>query len=306
MELDEYPCGYCDHKFKDENRMIKHIKDKHDDDNDEDLSDLEEDEIIEDPNPNFDVVYKANPELNSSSSLIESFACHPCGLNFESEEALSDHITDKHDIDDNDTKKMFSCSSCDKTFRVKSRLKNHAEIHLETSQRQRPYPCQSCDKTFFRSADLWAHEKIHSGSKYTCQLCGKKLASSGSLHNHRKSVHESVKNFECHVCRKRFALKQKLVNHVMKEHENRKPFQCDQCDKGFIHKQSYEAHQRSHNGTAIHCQLCSKPFRDVGYLNKHVKWHSKVQAATAKRKNKSSFYNYYFVVVLVVVQNYNG
>jgi DNA-directed RNA polymerase subunit RPC12/RpoP len=161
MELDEYPCGYCDHKFKDENRMIKHIKDKHDDDNDEDLSDLEEDEIIEDPNPNFDVVYKANPELNSSSSLIESFACHPCGLNFESEEALSDHITDKHDIDDNDTKKMFSCSSCDKTFRVKSRLKNHAEIHLETSQRQRPYPCQSCDKTFFRSADLWAHEKIH-------------------------------------------------------------------------------------------------------------------------------------------------
>ena len=76
-------------------------------------------------------------------------------------------------------------------------------------------------KSFLRSSDLWSHQRIHSGSKYTCLECGKKLASSGSLHNHRKSVHEEQKRFECHVCFKLFALKQKLVNHVLSEHEGR-------------------------------------------------------------------------------------
>ena len=101
------------------------------------------------------------------------------------------------------------------------RLRAHLQTHKDIQSRPRPYECSDCQKSFLRSSDLWSHQRIHSGSKYTCLECGKKLASSGSLHNHRKSVHEEQKRFECHVCFKLFALKQKLVNHVLSEHEGR-------------------------------------------------------------------------------------
>ena len=101
------------------------------------------------------------------------------------------------------------------------RLRSHLQTHKDIQSRPRPYECSDCQKSFLRSSDLWSHQRIHSGSKYTCLECGKRLASSGSLHNHRKSVHEEQKRFECHVCFKLFALKQKLVNHVLSEHEGR-------------------------------------------------------------------------------------
>lgn len=61
--------------------------------------------------------------------------------------------------------------------------------------------------------------QIHNFLIYTKPIYFVFLASSGSLHNHRRSVHEEQKRFECHVCFKQFALKQKLVNHVLSEHE---------------------------------------------------------------------------------------
>ena len=64
---------------------------------------------------------------------------------------------------------------------------------------------------------------------------------------------------------------------------SQKPFQCDECDQGFVHKQSYEAHKRRHNGTVLHCQLCSKPFVDEGYLKKHLNWHKMVKNAKTKK-----------------------
>ena len=55
------------------------------------------------------------------------------------------------------------------------RLNAHIETHQEISTRPRPYQCLECDKNFLRSSDLWSHQRIHSGSKYTCLQCGKKL-----------------------------------------------------------------------------------------------------------------------------------
>lgn len=232
---EDFPCGYCDKIFKYGAEMIKHIEDKHQPDENEPIDDENEDESEE-----FSVSF-CTEKADESDSIIETFECFPCQKQFKSEDDLAKHIKDAHD----------KCS------------------------KERKHPCTKCSKSFYTKSDLWSHMRIHSGTKYTCQQCGKQLASSGSLHNHHKSVHQEHKQFECHVCFKTFALKQKLVNHVMTEHEGQKPFQCHKCHQGFVHKQSYEAHQRRHNGQVLSCQHCSRSFHDAGYLKKHLKKHEK-------------------------------
>ena len=286
-DLEVFQCGYCRETFEITDDLIEHVEQNHSD-NEQSSIESEEEES------HFDVIFTSN-EIPIQDSPIDTFECYPCQIKFKSEADLASHIQIKHGDDDVDedeqekssTKGKWTCSKCEKSFKFQHRLKAHLETHIEIHSRARPFQCQDCDKRFLRSSDLWAHQRIHSGSKYTCLQCGKKLASSGSLHNHKKSVHEESKRFECHVCFKGFALKQKLVNHVMSEHEGQKPFQCDQCDQGFIHKQSFEAHKRRHQGNFLHCELCAKPFVDEGYLKKHMNWHKRVQKSKANSKQST-------------------
>ncbi|TRY66928.1 hypothetical protein TCAL_08036 [Tigriopus californicus] len=268
------PCGYCDLTFRDESSMIHHIEQVHD----------------------------AEAHAQASSPLF--YACEPCqGLRFATESDLQAHISRIHSASAH-CPLPFSCSTCQatfptqhsllshqslfhpppstpwpcpdcpKSFRYKTRLVQHALVHIDKSQRSRNYDCSLCEKSFFRSADLWAHKKIHSGSRYTCDLCGKSLSSSGSLHNHRL-MHKG-KRFHCSICGLEFVYKQKFDNHRL-QHEGKKPFECDECHMGFVHKQSWLAHLRIHGGDRLQCELCKKLFSDQSYLNKHMKWHKQVQ-----------------------------
>ena len=145
--------------------------------------------------------------------------------------------------------------------------------------------------------DLWAHKKIHTQDKYECEDCGKKLASSGALHNHRISLHRQPKDrHKCTECLKTFSLKQKLKNHQLVEHLGQKPFACSICQKGFVHKQSLTAHLGSAHKllNPEPCKFCSKPFYDQCYLKKHLKWHQKMQEVNKKQgqsfQTKLNFY----------------
>ena len=242
MNFKNFPCGYCSEIFGNQQLMVAHIEENHQEQNDSETSEIEDSD-----SEAFEIV--CTDSLETESEIIETFECHPCNLQFKSEAKLLKHIQDSHQ---------------------------------NSESRPRPHQCLDCPKSFFTKSDLWSHKRIHSGTKYTCRLCGKKLASSGSLHNHQKSVHEENKQFQCQSCPKKFALKQKLANHVLSEHQGQKPFRCDQCEQGFVHKQSYEAHLRRHEGIVINCQICSKPFHDAGYLKKHLRWHEKVQNRNPK------------------------
>ena len=270
--MKKLPCGYCERIFEKEHEMISHIQEIH-------KHILEEEHrrrLVNDEIRRLKMqeIYRLY-NLADSPGIIEVFECHPCEIEFKDELSLTCHIDEAHNITSQLPPSVQSPSQT--TSNSPSRLKESQNVHEIEGSRPRPHRCPSCDKSFFTSSDLWSHQRIHSGSKYTCDICGKKLASSGSLHNHQKSVHEPKKKFECTVCLKRFALKQKLENHIKSEHEGQKPFHCQSCDQGFVHKQSFEAHQRKHDGIVLNCKLCSKPFHDAGYLKKHMRWHEKIK-----------------------------
>ena len=176
--------------------------------------------------------------IKKSKEHSVSYVCETCNKCFLNKSSLSEHrwVHSKEIL-------PWRCDHCDKLFPYQSRLEKHQLTHIDKSKRKIKYKCSVCDKTFFRKNDLWSHEKakghrqpsqsgnftlagnlkVRSVHKrgYECVDCGKILANSGSMFNHRQSLHhggDSQKRFACPECDCRFALKQKMVTHIKRSH----------------------------------------------------------------------------------------
>uniref|UniRef100_A0A3Q1KBA6 C2H2-type domain-containing protein n=1 Tax=Anabas testudineus TaxID=64144 RepID=A0A3Q1KBA6_ANATE len=64
----------------------------------------------------------------------------------------------------------YTCSICNKNFRIKSVLARHMKMHTG----DKPYSCSVCGKSFVQRSYLKTHLNSHSGQKpYTCSICGR-------------------------------------------------------------------------------------------------------------------------------------
>lgn len=83
-----------------------------------------------------------------------------------------------------ESKKIYKCTHCSKSFVSKSSLDAHIRVHTN----ERPFQCKQCDKHFKTQGALELHERRHAGIKpYVCTWCGKSFVESSNLKVHVRS-----------------------------------------------------------------------------------------------------------------------
>lgn len=67
--------------------------------------------------------------------------------------------------------KLYQCEVCSRTFKERSKLRSHSEIH--TNERNVVCPVVSCGKKFKTMACLRSHKRIHNPVYVFCDHCGR-------------------------------------------------------------------------------------------------------------------------------------
>lgn len=170
---------------------------------------------------------------------------------------------------DND---LFTCNTCNKSFRYKSQLVSHVASHLD--KKSRPYKCDFCELSFIATYRLKQHRIKHTGIiPLDCKFCTETYTNETDFNNHMK-LHSGLKKYFCKVCFKRFSKGQYLTRH-MKTHSGQKPFECGICQKSFLFKHKLMRHQSQvHTQSArAQCEICKKTLSCEDSLKMHLKRH---------------------------------
>lgn len=75
----------------------------------------------------------------------------------------------------------------------------HVVVHSDDA----PFQCDQCAKSFKNKTRLRIHMEIHSDYKWICPVCGLAFNSSHSFNKH-KFVHSDQRRHKCPVCPKDF------------------------------------------------------------------------------------------------------
>ncbi|XP_058065773.1 zinc finger protein 184-like [Anopheles bellator] len=163
----------------------------------------------------------------------------------------------------------FRCEICSKTFVQGSALTVHRELHKE----HRDYECATCHKAFKSKFAFKKHEKVHTGERpFGCEVCGKSFTQSCNLKAHQK-LHTGNHAYQCGTCAKTFRFKSHFQDHLM-THTKEKKYSCAECGRTFAYKNSYQRHFLIHRDENRHqCTVCGKQFGKLSHLTFHRKSH---------------------------------
>lgn len=97
---------------------------------------------------------------------IQSTVCPQCGLQFQKQKELINHISQHGRLSLQKAKILtslstYKCSMCYKRFATKVRLQQHCLVH--GAEDQKPLPCNICFKRFMNNSALSCHLKTHRG-----------------------------------------------------------------------------------------------------------------------------------------------
>ncbi|KAF2346152.1 Zinc finger C2H2-type, partial [Trinorchestia longiramus] len=176
------------------------------------------------------------------------------------------------------TSRVFSCSSCNKSFSSRFKLSRHQLIHGS----ERHYRCHICDRSFHRKDHLKNHLQIHKPTKqFKCERedCGKEYNSYMSYRKHCAFHSAEEGDLQCKFCSKMFVNKNDLIYHLKVhvgtrtvKNPSEKKFQCDQCDRRFFTRKDVKRHLVVHTGTRdFCCSLCPQKFGRKDHLVRHIK-----------------------------------
>uniref|UniRef100_UPI0037E9A053 oocyte zinc finger protein XlCOF6.1-like n=1 Tax=Semicossyphus pulcher TaxID=241346 RepID=UPI0037E9A053 len=181
------------------------------------------------------------------------------------------HLSRKPQLAAGETsERPYTCSVCNKTFRIKSILTRHMKMHSG----EKPYSCSVCGKSFIQRSYLQTHMNSHTGQKpYTCRFCGRGFTQVGNMNAHIR-IHTGEKPHSCSDCGKSFREKADLIRHRI-IHTGEKSYICSVCNMKFTTQSNLTRHMKTHSGDRpFGCTACGKSFIRRSHLIIHMKTHA--------------------------------
>lgn len=134
-------------------------------------------------------------------------------------------------------------------------------------------------------------EEEHSHISNICDQCGKGFSNVYTLSSHKRTVHDSIKDFACYICNARFATSYKLRRHHLGVHSEKRDYHC-KCGQSFKTRDMLIKHQRTHFQGPFACSICDEVFKFKSGLDHHERLkHTAKPAKPKEQKEKSlSFY----------------
>ena len=166
---------------------------------------------------------------------------------------------------------LYQCDYCDNTFKTKSRLKQHTNIHIH----EVIYECDynNCNYETLTRASLVAHKLIHNNKRWKCLECGIFTSSSGDLNYHIRVVHRKEKPFKCEQCKRDYPTLAILKQHKLAVHDKIRPYVChyDNCDFKTARKEYLKEHaRRKHSkGRSQFCDICGHASFSANAIRAH-------------------------------------
>ncbi|EDW39841.1 GL16049 [Drosophila persimilis] len=239
--------------------------------------------------PNFPVLEEAGGEAICGNQEDDA-AWEPSDSGNELTNQLE---TDAKVQGDKDVYHQFKCSLCPKSYKHKSNLNRHKNVHTGI----RPHKCSDCSKAFRLKTYLQAHIRTHTDERpYKCEHCSKTFKHKKSLKNHSRT-HSEERPHKCMHCSKSFSHSGTFRNHV-RTHTVERSFQCSDCSKAFKRQSDLNKHSRTHSvDRPYQCVLCSKSFKFKWHLSRHLRTHTEERPYSCADcpkafKDKSSLKNH--------------
>lgn len=148
------------------------------------------------------------------------FRCPNCGLRFETESLVVEHMSSCLEQDlfknaimeenERDHRRKHFCNLCGKGFYQRCHLREHYTVHTKEKQ----FVCQTCGKQFLRERQLRLHNDMHKGmARYVCSICDQ---GNFRKHDHVRHMisHLSAGETICQVCFQIFPNNEQLEQHM--------------------------------------------------------------------------------------------
>ena len=246
-----------------------------------------------------------SPDIDKESNsgncdqAITIYMCDICGVIFKNERNYLKHTKEGHNTSTN-IEQSNECTECQKTFKTRYGLKQHARVHNTSTNIEQSYECTECQKTFKTRYGLKQHARVHTSyhcgpcnitisdsriavfhkshapsaatmpvAKHICALCGKCFDKASTLKRHTTYTHDE-RSHKCNTCGASFALKETFTKHL-RTHTGEQPYKCSICNMSFSQKGSLIRHSRLHTNTKIYpCPLCTKKFQYKDNVKQHL------------------------------------
>ena len=233
---------------------------------------IHEDTVTVDPETKVVVKNEVNEEefVTAKDIISNQQQCSFCLQQFETDEALVEHIKDFHSADSEKLKQRVKCSLCDKSFGNAGILSKHVrQIH----DKEKNFKCPHCPKFFFSKTHLQKHDTIVHKSLYQCKECNKGFASMEAADEHNIVEHQNAKPHKCKYCKEEFGYAKSLTDHVRVDHKLAQNYKCDICGRISKTRNSWHVHMSYVHDKlprSFPCHLCDLVCRKSADIKVHI------------------------------------